>query len=119
MKKGSYTVEAALLMGLIIPMLTGLIGTGIFLELRAKAYAEALEQACRAALTGESYGNAVITEEGIEASVSKAVPQLPMAGMFFEEKEKVSGSCTLEQQNPTETIFRLHSLKRVIRQVIE
>lgn len=119
MKKGSYTVEAALLMGLIIPLLTGLIGTGIFLELRAKAYAEALEQACIAALNGEAYENAVITGEQITASVSKTVPKLPMAGMFFDEKEQVEGNCTLEQKNPTETIFRLHSLKRVIRQVIE
>ena len=34
MKKGSYTVEAALLMGILIPLLTGVIYLGFFMELR-------------------------------------------------------------------------------------
>ena len=119
MLKGSYTIEAALLMGVIVPLLTGLIGMGIFLELRAAVYGEALEQALEAALSGENQENAVILEEQIVASVSKKVPDLPMAGIFFENKGQTEGNCTLEQKNPTETIFRLHSLKRVIRQVIE
>lgn len=111
--KGSYTVEAALLMGILLPLLTGLLGTGIYIKSRAEVYGEALEKACERALTE---GN---QEGSIEESVSRQVPILPMAKVFFQWPEEVTGNCTLEQRNPVKTIFRLHSLKKVVRQVTE
>ena len=119
MLRASYTIEAALLMGVILPLLTGLIGLGIFLELRAEAYARALEEACITALTGEATECASLSGDEIKAAVIRKVPNLPLAGVFLDEKNQVQGSCTLEQKNPAKIIFRLHSLKRVIRQVIE
>ncbi len=44
MKKGSYTVEAALLMGILIPLLTGVIYLGFFMELQGQVQAEAMEK---------------------------------------------------------------------------
>ena len=51
MKKGSYTVEAALLMGILIPLLTGVIYLGFFMELRGQVQAEAMEKALTGLLT--------------------------------------------------------------------
>ena len=53
MKKGSYTVEAALLMGILIPLLTGVIYLGFFMELRGQVQAEAMEKALTGLLTEE------------------------------------------------------------------
>lgn len=118
--KGSYTVEAALLMGILLPLLTGIIGTGIYMKSRAEVYGEALESACEAALTGRAEQEGVtVGKTAVQAAISRQIPVLPMAKVFFQWPGEVTGSCTLEQKNPSETIFRLHSLKKVIRQVTE
>ena len=53
MKKGSYTVEAALLMGVLIPLLVGVIYLGFFMMIRGNVQGEAIEKALTALLIGE------------------------------------------------------------------
>lgn len=52
-KKASFTIEAALLMTCLIPLLTALIYLGFFLHDRAYMQGEAYEQAVQAELQGE------------------------------------------------------------------
>ena len=47
MKKGSYTVEAALLMGVLIPLLVGVIYLGFFMMIRGNVQGEAIEKALK------------------------------------------------------------------------
>lgn len=63
MRRGSYTVEAALLMGILIPLLAAVIYMGFFLHDRAFLQAAAAEAAVGASLvadenTGQSAGAA-------------------------------------------------------------
>lgn len=51
MKKGSYTVEAALLMGVLIPLLVGVIYLGFFMMIRGNVQGEAIEKPLRLSLS--------------------------------------------------------------------
>ena len=109
MKKGSYTVEAALLMGVLIPLLVGVIYLGFFMMIRGNVQGEAIEKALTALLIGEE------TEVSVEAEA--AVPAFPFGKRVFSLADSVQGRFVLERQKPSETIFRMHSLKKAIRQV--
>lgn len=111
MKKGSYTVEAALLMGILIPLLAGVIYTGFYLMEKNAVYGRALEQALTKALTGEE------ADEEIYVSLEKTIPGFPFGRTFFSIPDHVKGDWTLKRKNPTKTVFALHSAKKVIRQV--
>lgn len=117
MKKGSYTVEAALLMGILIPLLAGVIYMGFYLKARGEVYGNALEMALRAALTGEVREGTELEKEKISISLKKEIPSFPFGRQFFQLPNQVEAECTLERQKPSRTVFRLHSLKKVIRQV--
>ena len=119
MKKGSYTVEAALLMGILVPLLAGILYLGFYVEIRSEVYGEVLENVLTAALSEDTYEgeNVQIGEKKIRGSLEKTVPQIPFGGRFFHLPESVRAECTLERRNPTSTIFKIHSLKKLIRQV--
>ena len=110
MKKGSYTVEAALLMGVLIPLLVGVIYLGFFMMIRGNVQGEAIEKALTALLIGEE-----TKEVSVEAEA--AVPAFPFGKRVFSLADSVQGRFVLERQKPSETIFRMHSLKKAIRQV--
>ena len=105
MKKGSYTVEAALLMGVLIPLLVGVIYLGFFMMIRGNVQGEAIEKALTALLIGEETEGVFLGEKEVSVEAEAAVP------------DSVQGRFVLERQKPSETIFRMHSLKKAIRQV--
>ena len=115
MKKGSYTVEAALLMGVLIPLLVGVIYLGFFMMIRGNVQGEAIEKALTALLIGEETEGVSLGEK--EDSVEAAVPAFPFGKRVFSLADSVQGRFVLERQKPSETIFRMHSLKKAIRQV--
>lgn len=117
MKRGSYTVEAALLMGIMVPLLVGVIYVGIYLKARGETYGKALEEAMTTALTGKTGNFTEVEKKKIRAEVKKEVPILPFGGQIFRLPRKAEAVCEIINQNPGETVFRLHSLKEVIRQV--
>lgn len=117
MKKGSYTVEAALLMGILIPLLTGVIYLGFFMELRGQVQAEAMEKALTGLLTEEEAEGVSIGKKEISAEVEAEVPVFPFGKRIFSLPASVSGKFVLERQKPVRMIFRMHSMKKAIRQV--
>ena len=108
MKKGSYTVEAALLMGVLIPLLVGVIYLGFFMMIRGNVQGEAIEKALTALLIGEETEGVSLGEKEVSVEAEAAVPAFPFGKRVFS---------VLERQKPSETIFRMHSLKKAIRQV--
>lgn len=117
MKKGSYTVEAALLMGILIPLLTGVIYLGFFMELRGQVQAEAMEKALTGLLTEEEAEGVSLGKKEISAETEAEVPVFPFGKHIFSLPDSVSGKFVLERQKPVRTIFRMHSMKKAIRQV--
>ena len=117
MKKGSYTVEAALLMGILIPLLTGVIYLGFFMELRGQVQAEAMEKALTGLLTEEEAEGVSLGKKEISAETEAEVPVFPFGKRIFSLPDSVSGKFVLERQKPVRTIFRMHSMKKAIRQV--
>lgn len=117
MKKGSYTVEAALLMGVLIPLLVGVIYLGFFMMIRGNVQGEAIEKALTALLTGEEAEGVSLGEKEVSGEAEAAVPAFPFGKRIFSLPDSVQGYFALERQKPSETIFRMHSLKKAIRQV--
>ena len=114
MKKGSYTVEAALLMGVLIPLLVGVIYLGFFMMIRGNVQGEAIEKALTALLIGEETEGVSLGEKEVSVEAEAAVP---FGKRVFSLADSVQGRFVLERQKPSETIFRMHSLKKAIRQV--
>ena len=117
MKKGSYTMEAALLMGVLIPLLVGVIYLGFFLMIRGNVQGEAIEKALTALLIGEETEGVSLGEKEVSVEAEAAVPAFPFGKRVFSLADSVQGRFVLERQKPSETIFRMHSLKKAIRQV--
>ena len=117
MKKGSYTVEAALLMGVLIPLLVGVIYLGFFMMIRGNVQGEAIEKALTALLIGEETEGVSLGEKEVSVEAEAAVPAFPFGERVFSLADSVQGRFVLERQKPSETIFRMHSLKKAIRQV--
>ena len=115
MKKGSYTVEAALLMGVLIPLLVGVIYLGFFMMIRGNVQGE--EKALTALLIGEETEGVSLGEKEVSVEAEAAVPAFPFGKRVFSLADSVQGRFVLERQKPSETIFRMHSLKKAIRQV--
>ena len=116
MKKGSYTVEAALLMGVLIPLLVGVIYLGFFMMIRGNVQGEAIEKALTALLIGEETEGVSLGEKEVSVE-AEAVPAFPFGKRVFSLADSVQGRFVLERQKSSETIFRMHSLKKAIRQV--
>ena len=117
MKKGSYTVEAALLMGILIPLLVGVIYLGFFMMIRGTVQGEALEKALTALLMEEEAEGVSLGKKEVSGETEAEVPAFPFGKGIFSLPDAVKGYFILERQKPVETIFRMHSLKKAIRQV--
>ena len=79
MKKGSYTVEAALLMGVLIPLLVGVIYLGFFMMIRGNVQGEAIEKALTALLIGEETEGVFLGEKEVSVEAEAAVPAFPLS----------------------------------------
>ena len=83
MKKGSYTVEAALLMGVLIPLLVGVIYLGFFMMIRGNVQGEAIEKALTALLIGEETEGVSLGEKEVSVEAEAAVPAFPFGKRVF------------------------------------
>lgn len=107
--KGSYTVEASLLMILLVPLLTGIIYLGFSVHNQAWAYGKACEETFKeASLLSEK------PQETITKTVRKTMEVPQIALKFLKIQETAEESFTLENKNPAKTVFRIHSLKKLI-----
>lgn len=138
--KGSYTVEAALLMTIIIPLLTGIIYLGFYLHNDAVMQNAAYELAVLSSLRGGEEDASVderkdaITSraflglENVQAEVSVGekkvsatlygtfrVPGLIMR-FFCGNQMKLRADAKLAVTDPGSTITRIHLLKKLIEE---
>ncbi|MEY8427419.1 TadE family protein [Lachnospiraceae bacterium 46-15] len=141
--KGSYTVEAALLMALIIPLFAGIIYLGFYLHNGAAMQNAAYELAALGSLHyGEKDGEEIVKErkreivsqaflgiQGIEAEIhigkkkiaadfqgSLQVPGLVMR-FFCGNRLQVRGHAALSAPQPQKTVMRIHLLKKIKEEV--
>ncbi len=137
--KGSYTVEAALLMALVIPLLAGIIYMGFYLHNGAAMQNAAYELAALGSLHyGEKEREEIIKErkreigsqlflgiQGIEAEIhigkkkitadfqgNLQVPGLVMR-IFCGNRLEVRGHAELISPQPQKTVMRIHLLKKI------
>ena len=130
--KGSYTVEAALLMALVIPLLAGIIYMGFYLHNGAAMQKAAYELAALGSLHyGEKEREEIIKErkreigsqlflgiQGIEAEIhigkkrNLQVPGLVMR-IFCGNRLEVRGHAELISPQPQKTVMRIHLLKKI------
>ncbi|MFQ9395125.1 MAG: TadE family protein [Lachnospiraceae bacterium] len=83
MKKGSYTVEAALLMGVLIPLLVGVIYLGFFMMIRGNVQGEAIEKALTALLIGEETEGVSLGEKKFPWKRRRRCRPFPLESVFF------------------------------------
>lgn len=107
--KGSYTVEASLLMILLIPVLAGLLYLGYAEHNEACAYGRACEE-----VFWEAGKITEKPEKKITKTVTKRLEVPAMARKFLRISEVAEESCTLENKNPAKTVFQIHSLKKLV-----
>lgn len=139
--KGSYTVEASLLMGMIIPVLVSIIYIGFFLHDRSFTQAAAYEAAVYGCLHTDDKDADVqsaarkLTEgrllgtAGIESSgtLDKKSVQIHYDGVFrvpgmimpfFAQKQpEVSSSVTLTTERPSARIQKIRGLTKIVNTV--
>ena len=87
MKKGSYTVEAALLMGVLIPLLVGMIYLGFFMMIRGNVQGEAIEKALTALLIGEETEGVSLVAKEVCVEAEAAVPALSLIHIWRRKME--------------------------------
>lgn len=137
--RGSYTVEAALLMVLIIPLLAGIIYLGFYLHDEAAMQNAAYELAVLGSLHyGEKDGEEIVKERkreiasqlflGIQEVETKIhtgkkkvtadfqgslqVPGLVMR-FFCGNRLEIRGHAALSAPQPQKTVMRIHLLKKI------
>lgn len=135
-QKGSYTVEAALLMGMILPVLVGIIYMGFFLHDRSFTQAAAHEAAVYASLHAddkkmdvESAANGLIKDRllgtvdvsGSSSANEKSVQisyhgnfKVPGMVMQFWTKQEVSSGVTLTIERPSRRIRKIRGLVKAV-----
>lgn len=141
--KGSYTVEAALLMVLIVPLLAGMIYLGFYLHNGAAMQNAAYEMAALGSLhysekdreeivkdrKQEIVSHLFLGIQGIEAEIhigkkritadfraNLQVPGLVMR-FFCGNSLEVRGHAELPVPQPQKTIMRIHLLKKIEEEV--
>ena len=141
--KGSYTVEAALLMTVLIPVLMGIIYLGFYLHnsalLKNAAYETAVygslchsqkeskklvekkkEEAVKGRLLGMQAvsGNVEIEDKKISVVYSGQMKLPGFTGSFFGGHTlALQGEASLSLLKPGKTVLRLHSLNKVVEEV--
>lgn len=139
--KGSYTIEAALLMTVLVPLLAGIVYLGFYLHndalLQNAAYevvvhgslhrgekeaAEKVEQKKEEILKGRLLGM-----KNIQASVDMTDKKITveMKGTFYvpgmimgileRNQVEISAESEMDLVNPSKTIIRLHTLKKLLK----
>lgn len=140
-QKGSYTVEAALLMGIILSVLVSIIYIGFWYHDKSFLQSAAYEAACAASLhkdddtyqIGEAAqtltkgrmlgtgGLQVQTQDGKEKASVEYHGNFRIPGMitafFSKEKLEMKESCSLSTERPSEKIQKIRGICKVIRRV--
>lgn len=138
-QKGSYTVEAALLMGLILPVLVGIIYMGFFLHDRSFTQAAAHEAAVYASLhaddkkadaesaagrlikgrllgTADMSGSSSADEKSVQISYHGNF-KVPGMVMQFWAKQEVVSKVNLTIERPSRRIRKIRGLVKAVRAV--
>ena len=76
-----------------------------------------MEKALTGLLTEEEAEGVSLGKKEISAETEAEVPVFPFEKRIFSLPDSVSGKFVLERQKPVRTIFRMHSMKKAIRQV--
>lgn len=76
-------MEAALLMGVLIPLLVGVIYLGFFMMIRGNVQGEAIEKALTALLIGEETEGVSLGEKEVSVEAEAAVPAFPFGKACF------------------------------------
>lgn len=141
--RGSYTVEAALLMTIVIPVLTGILYLGFYLHncalLKCAAYEtavyaslcrekeesrELVEKKSRELISGrllgtrEVSGNASVGDDRVTVQY-KGKMQLPglVIRYFSGSALEITGSASLTLLKPGSTVVRLRSLEKTVEEM--
>ena len=138
--RGSYTVEAALLMTVILPLLFGIIYLGFYLHNGAMMQNAAYELAVLESLQGEEEedfaeerkqaltGQAFFGLKNVQAEVKKGKKHITasLEGTFYipglvmrfwcQNRLKLSADAKLAVCEPGKTIARIHMLKKLIEE---
>lgn len=138
-KKGSYTVEAALLMGIILSVLVGVVYIGFWYHDKNFLQSAAYEAACVASLraddesyqlgeaaqmltSGRMLGTASLQTDcqngSKKASVSfEGTFSLPGMVIAFFQKEKLQmqESCELTTERPSHRIQKIRGLLKIVQ----
>ncbi|MDO4343586.1 MAG: pilus assembly protein [Eubacteriales bacterium] len=139
--KGSYTVEAALLMGILMPVLVGIIYMGFYLHDRAFAQAAAHEAAACASLAREDKSTDIssgaqklvkgrmLGTRGMTASVSAGTKevtaayegnfQIPgmTASLFGTGGLRIRTAVVLSLERPSKRIQKIRGAVKVINSI--
>lgn len=139
--RGSYTVEAALLMTVILPLLFGIIYLGFYLHNGAMMQNAAYELAVLESLQGEEMeersveerkqvitGQAFLNLKNVRAEVIREKKSITasLEGTFYipglvmrfwcQNRLKLSADAKLAVCEPGKTIARIHMLKKLIEE---
>jgi hypothetical protein len=141
--RGSYTIEAALLMTIVIPVLTGILYLGFYLHNCALLKCAAYETAVYASLYGEKEecrelverrsrelisgrllgtrgvsGNTLVEEDRVTVQY-KGQMQLPGLVMRYTSGSvlEIKGSASLALLKPGSTVVRLRSLEKIAEEM--
>ena len=86
-------------------------------EVSTNVEAALKEKALTGLLTEEEAEGVSLGKKEISAETEAEVPVFPFGKRIFSLPDSVSGKFVLERQKPVRTIFRMHSMKKAIRQV--
>lgn len=139
--KGSYTVEAALLMGILLAVLVAVIDLGFYFHDKGFVQGAAHEAACAGslwadeenrALSGAASGLAagrLLGTKGISCSVTEGVKEISVSysgelmlpgmisGFFGGTRIPVRGQVSLTTQRPSARIQKIRGAVKIVKEI--
>ena len=134
--KGSYTIEASLLMGIILPVLAGLIYIGFWYHDKSFLQSAAYEAACAASLKedeesfriGEAAmeltkgrmlgtGNLQVQSKDGEEKASVSYFRIPgmIAAFFSSGNLEMKENCSLSVERPSRKIQKIRGIVKIVK----
>ena len=115
-QKGSYTVEAALLMGIILSVLVSVIYMGFWYHDKSFLQSAAYELACAASLHGED--NSWQIESAADTLIrGRMLGTRGLQNQCQNGKKTVTVSCTMTTEQPSKRIQKIRGLIKVAKKI--